>query len=107
MSCLLTAKVRGCKRVPDPPARMIPFTCFFFLNSIGGFASKCHAALALYRGNVSVSVCPDRTLLDVFSAARRGSPHPPRILGRTITGTPFGPYLIKEKCWGILVGYRV
>jgi len=25
INCFDTAKVRGCKRVPDPPARMIPF----------------------------------------------------------------------------------
>lgn len=25
ISCLLMAKVRGCKRVPEPPARMMPF----------------------------------------------------------------------------------
>ncbi len=32
MSCLLTAKVNGCNRVPDPPAKMIPFIDTFRLN---------------------------------------------------------------------------
>ena len=28
-SCLDTAKVSGCKRVPDPPASMIPFMVYY------------------------------------------------------------------------------
>jgi hypothetical protein len=34
MSCLLTTRVRGCNRVPDPPANTIPFLAFNLLNAL-------------------------------------------------------------------------